>query len=77
MRLTIAAGLIMGVALATQSALGAHTRAKVGHAAGAGRVHESAPWYIAMHVGHRAGHSADTRGTHARRLREADAIESS
>ncbi len=77
MRLTIAAGLIMGVALATQSALGAHTRAKVGHAAGAVRVHESAPWYIAMNVGHRAGHSADTRGTHARRLREADAIESS
>jgi hypothetical protein len=71
MRLTIAAGLIMGVALATQSALGAHTRAKVGHAAGAGRVHESAPWYIAMNVGHRAG----TRGANTRRLSEADAIE--
>jgi hypothetical protein len=77
MRLTIAAGLIMGVALATQSALGAHASAKVGHAASAGRVHESAPWYIAMNAGHRAGHSAGTRGAEARRLREVDAIESS
>ena len=65
----------MGVALATQSVLGAHTRAKVGHAAGAVRVHESAPWYIAMNAGRRAGHSAGTRGSNTRRLREADAIE--
>jgi len=72
MRLTIVAGLIMGVALATQSLLGAHARAKVGHTAGAVRVHESAPWYIAMN----AGHSAGTRATHVRRNREADAIES-
>ena len=72
MRLTIVAGLIMGVALATQSLLGAHARAKVGHTVSAGRVHESAPWYIAMN----AGHSAGMRGTRARRLREADAIES-
>jgi len=70
MRLTIAAGLIMGLALAIQSALGAHARAKVGHAASAGRVHVSAPWYIAMN----AGHSAGTRGTGAGRLRGADLI---
>lgn len=63
MRLTIAAGLIMGVALAIQSVLGAHARAKVVHAASAGRVHERAPWYVAMND----GHSADTRGTRAER----------
>jgi hypothetical protein len=68
MRMTIVAGLIMGVALAIQSALGAHARAKVAHAASAGsRVHESAPWYIAMNDGHSAGHSAGTRGIHAGR----------
>ncbi|MGD1029444.1 hypothetical protein [Candidatus Binatus soli] len=78
MRLTIAAGLIMGVSLAVQSALGAHARAKVGHAASAGsRVHEIAPWYIAMNAGHNAGQSAGTPGTHAGPLREADAIGSS
>ena len=73
MRLTIAAGLTMGVALATQSVLCAHARGKVGHTVGAGRAHESAPWYIAMNVVHSAG----TRGTRARRLWEADAIGSS
>ncbi len=73
MRLTIVAGLIMGVALAVQSVLGAHARAKAGHAVRAGSVQESAPWYIAMN----AGHSAGTRGNRARRLREADAIGSS
>ena len=49
----------MGVALAIQSALGAHARAKGGHAASAGRVHESAPWYIATNP----GQSAAMRGT--------------
>lgn len=65
MRLTIVAGVIMGVALAIQSALGAHARAKVAHPATAGRVHERAPWYVAMNDGHSAGHSAGPRGTHA------------
>ena len=73
MRLTIVAGLIMGVALAIQSTLGAHARAKVGHGASGGRVHESAPWYIAMNAGHVAG----TRGTRVGWLREADLIPSS
>jgi hypothetical protein len=63
MRLTILAGLIMGVALAIQSVLSAHARAKVVHAARAVHVHESAPWYIAMND----GHSADARGTRAGR----------
>ena len=76
MRLTIVAGLIMGVALAVQSALGAHARAKAGHAVRAGSVQESAPWYIAMNAGH-TRESAGTRGNRARRLREADAIRSS
>ena len=63
MRLTIVAGLIMGVALGIQSVLGAHARAKVVHAASARRVHESAPWYVAEND----GHSADTRGNRAAR----------
>ncbi len=73
MRLTIVAGLILGVALAVQSALGAHARARAGHAVRAGSVQESAPWYVAMSAGHGAG----TRGNRARRLREADTIGSS
>ena len=50
MRLTIIAGLILGTSLAIQSMLGAHARAKVGHAASAVRVHGRvvAPWYVAM-----------------------------
>jgi len=67
MRLTIVAGVIMGVALAIQSVLGAHARAKVVHAASAGRVHERAPWYVAMNDGHSAGYSAGTRGNRAGR----------
>ncbi len=51
----------MGVALAIQSALGAHARAKVAHPATVGHVHERAPWYVAMNDGHSAG----PRGTHA------------
>ncbi len=49
MRLTIVAGLIMGLSLAVQSMLGAHARAKVGDAASAVRAHVRvvAPWYIA------------------------------
>jgi hypothetical protein len=63
MRVTILAGLIMGVALAVQSVLSAHARAKVVHAASAVRVHQSAPWYIATND----GHSADARGSRAGR----------
>ncbi len=63
MRLTIVAGLIMGVALAIQSVLGANARAKVPHAVSAAPVHESAPWYIAMNDGHSVRHLADKRGT--------------
>ncbi len=50
MRLTIVAGLIMGLSLAVQSMLGANARAKVGDAASAVRAHVRvvAPWYIAM-----------------------------
>ncbi|HWJ41770.1 MAG TPA: hypothetical protein VNT29_11565, partial [Candidatus Limnocylindrales bacterium] len=50
MRMTIVAGLILGAALAVQSMLGAHARAKAGDAAGAVRSHARvvAPWYIAM-----------------------------
>jgi hypothetical protein len=50
MRLTIIAGLILGVSLAVQSILGAHARAKVGQAASAVRVHGRvvAPWYVAV-----------------------------
>jgi hypothetical protein len=70
MRLTIVAGLIMGVSLAVQSALGAQVRAKVGRAASAGRVHEIAPWYIAKNAGHDAGQVAaltrDNRARHSR-----------
>ena len=50
MRLTIVAGLIMGLSLAVQSMLGAHAKAKIGDAASAVRSHAHvvAPWYIAM-----------------------------
>jgi hypothetical protein len=50
MRLTIVAGLIMGVSLAVQSAVDSHQRAKAVHATSAVRAHERevAPWYIAM-----------------------------
>ena len=51
MRLTIAAGLIMGIALGVQSAHDAHLRAVMGQAAGAVRVHVSAPWYVASNTG--------------------------
>jgi hypothetical protein len=56
MRLTIVAGLILGMSLAVQSMLGARARARIGSAASAVRVqvHEVAPWYIAMNDVHRA-----------------------
>jgi hypothetical protein len=69
MRLTILAGLIVGVLLGNQSMHDAH----VGHVASTARVHVRAPWYIAMS----AGHSARTRGTLAGYLRETDLIVSS
>jgi hypothetical protein len=64
MRLTIVAGLIMGLSLAVQSMLGAHARAKVGQAASAVRVHgrEVAPWYVAMNGGRSARQLANVRG---------------
>ena len=64
MRLTIIAGLIMGLSLAVQSMLGAHARAKVGQAASAVRVHERAiaPWYIAINGGRSARPLANARG---------------
>ena len=60
MRLTIIAGLILGVSLAVQSILGAHARAKVGQAASAARVHGRvvAPWYLAMSGRHGVGRIA-------------------
>ncbi len=61
MRLAIVAGMILGVSLAVRSALGANATAKVGHAGRAVRVHEPAPWYVAMIEGHKAG----TRGIFA------------
>jgi hypothetical protein len=51
MRLTIVAGLIMGLSMAIQSTLNARTKAKVGNATSAGtQVHEIAPWYVAEDV---------------------------
>jgi ascorbate-specific PTS system EIIC-type component UlaA len=52
MRLTIVAGLIMGLSMAIQSALNARTKAKVGNAASAAGVHVGvvAPWYVAQDV---------------------------
>jgi len=50
MRLTIVAGLMMGVLLAIQSAHAAHANVKVG-VASASLVHVIAPWYIAMNAG--------------------------
>jgi len=52
MRWSIVAGLIMGVSLAVHSALGAHARAKAGHAARPARVHEPAPWFVALNESH-------------------------
>jgi hypothetical protein len=55
MRLAIVAGMILGVSLAVRAALGANATGKVGHAGSAVRVHEPAPWYVAMRDGHKAG----------------------
>ena len=62
MRLTIVAGLIMGLSLAIQSMLGDRARANVGDAAGAVRSHARAvaPWYVAMNEVRREKHSVDT-----------------
>jgi hypothetical protein len=69
MRLTIAAGLIMGVSLAIQSGIGAQAKAKVA-AASARRVHAVAPWYIAENDGRGAERvAALTQGDRAGRLR--------
>jgi ascorbate-specific PTS system EIIC-type component UlaA len=62
MRLTIVAGLIMGLSLAIQSMLGAQATAKVGDPASAARSHARAvaPWYVAMKDVRRENPSADT-----------------
>jgi hypothetical protein len=72
MRLTIAAGVIMGIALGVQSAHDAHLRAGLSQAAGAVRVHVSAPWYVASD----AGSSASTSATVEVRPRDADLVAS-
>jgi hypothetical protein len=67
MRLTIVAGLIAGTALAIQSIVGAHTRARSNDAASGVHVHVRvvAPWYIAANnTVHGAEHVADTRQSH-------------
>ena len=67
MRLTIAAGLIMGIALGVQSAHDAHLKAALSQAAGAVRVHVSTPWYVASNN----ESSASTGATLEVRLRDA------
>ena len=57
MRLTIIAGLIMGLSLAINSALGEHARSITAHAANGRPAHVSAPWYTAT------GQSAKTQRT--------------
>jgi hypothetical protein len=64
MRLTILAGLIVGVSLAFQSAHAVHARVIVGHAPVAVRTIVSAPWYVAMN----AGRSVDVHGILAKRI---------
>lgn len=51
MRLTIVAGLIVGVSLAFQSAHAVHTSVIVVHGSSVVRAPASAPWYVAMDVG--------------------------
>jgi len=65
MRMTIAAGLIMGVALGIQAAHDAHFKTTVSRAASVVRVRAIAPWYIAMNSENGAG----SRGTPAGSLR--------
>jgi hypothetical protein len=67
MRLTILAGLIMGMSLAIQATLAARTRAKVGNAASAVRTHARvvAPWYIAIDDRNGAGQLTSARGNPA------------
>jgi hypothetical protein len=59
MRLTIIAGLMVGVSLAIQSAHAVHPKATVRQAPSAASAYISAPWYLAMN----AGRSPATRGT--------------
>ena len=51
MRLTIIAGLMMGVSLAFQSAHTVHLKATVRQAPGTAGVHASAAWYLATDAG--------------------------
>ena len=48
MRITIIAGLIMGLSLATLSTLNAHAREIAPHAANIRRTNVTAPWFIAI-----------------------------
>jgi hypothetical protein len=54
MRLTILAGLIVGVSLAFQSAHAVHAKVIVVHGPSVESAHASAPWYVAMYAGHGA-----------------------
>jgi len=65
MRMTIAAGLIMGVALGIQAAHDAHFKTTVSRAASVVRVRAIAPWYIATNAENGSG----SRGTPAGSLR--------
>jgi len=51
MRLTIIAGLMVGVSLAIQSAHAMHLKATVRQPPSAASVHLSAPWYLTMNAG--------------------------
>jgi hypothetical protein len=67
MRLTIVAGLIMGMSLAIQATLAARAKAKVGNAASGVRTHARvvAPWYIAMNDRNGARQLSSNRGNPA------------
>ncbi len=61
MRLTIVAGLIVGVSLGFQSMQAVRSEAKVTHAVSAVRVQVSAPRHIAMNARHGATTSGISR----------------
>ena len=61
MRLTFVAGLILGLSLAFQSMIAAHARSKLTPTAGAVRVHEVAPWYVANDMVPGTTHLADPK----------------
>ncbi len=62
MRLTIIAGLMVGVSLAIQSAHTVHFKAIVRQAPSASSVQVSAPWYLAMNAGRSPATREHSRG---------------